>query len=160
MQFVQDKIDEKMMILEQMRDADPTNNSMIVRQAEKEIESLKLELASLTQNITEKRSKRDEKKEAVARQNAEVKALEMLDRRVDDVENFDDMGIDAILVDEAHEYKHLGFATAMKRGVKGVDPSYSKKSQGVFLKAQAVLEKNHGRNVVFATGTPISNTAA
>ena len=48
----------------------------------------------------------------------------------------------------------------MKRGVKGVDPSYSKKSQGVFLKAQAVLEKNHGRNVVFATGTPISNTAA
>lgn len=50
----------------------------------------------------------------------------MLDRRTDDVENFDDMGIDVLLVDEAHEYKHLGFATAMQRGVKGVDPSYSK----------------------------------
>jgi hypothetical protein len=84
----------------------------------------------------------------------------MLDREVDDVENFDDMGIDAILVDEAHEYKHLGFATAMQRGVKGVDPSYSKKAQGVYLKTQAVLEKNNGRNVIFATGTPISNTAA
>ena len=54
----------------------------------------------------------------------------------DDVENFDDMGIDALLVDETHEYKHLGFATAM--AWKGVDPSYSKKSQGVFLKTQAV----------------------
>lgn len=48
----------------------------------------------------------------------------------------------------------------MQRGVKGIDPSYSKKSQGVYLKTQAVLEKNNGRNVVFATGTPISNTAA
>lgn len=48
----------------------------------------------------------------------------------------------------------------MQRGVKGVDPSYSKKSQGVFLKTQAILEKNNGRNVIFATGTPISNTAA
>lgn len=44
--------------------------------------------------------------------------------------------------------------------MKGVDPSYSKKSQGVYLKTQAVLEKNNGRNVIFATGTPISNTAA
>lgn len=34
--------------------------------------------------------------------------MEMLDRRTDDVENFDDMNIDALLVDEAHEYKHLG----------------------------------------------------
>ena len=48
----------------------------------------------------------------------------------------------------------------MQRGVKGVDPSYSKKSQGVFLKVQSVLEKTGGKNVVFATGTPISNTAA
>jgi hypothetical protein len=48
----------------------------------------------------------------------------------------------------------------MQRGVKGIDPSFSKKSQGVYLKTQAVLEKNNGRNVIFATGTPISNTAA
>lgn len=96
----------------------------------------------------------------MTRQNAEVKAREMLDRATDDVEDFDSMGIDAILVDEAHEYKHLGFATAMQRGVKGVDPSFSKKSQGVFLKTQSVLEKTGGKNVVFATGTPISNTAA
>lgn len=160
MAFVQDKIEEKMLILEQMKEEDPDGKNMITRQAEREIELLEEQLAGLADNASKKRTANDEKKRAVALQNAEVKAMEMLDRRTDDVENFDDMGIDALLVDEAHEYKHLGFATAMQRGVKGVDPSYSKKSQGVFLKTQAVLEKNNGRNVIFATGTPISNTAA
>lgn len=160
MAFVQDKIEEKLMILEQMKNNDSDGNSLITRQAEKEIEQLESELAELTKSIEDKRDAADEKRKAIARQNAEVQALEMLDRRTDAVENFDDMGIDALLVDEAHEYKHLGFATAMQRGVKGVDPSYSKKSQGVYLKTQAVLEKNNGKNVIFATGTPISNTAA
>lgn len=160
MAFVQDKIEEKMLILEQMKEEDPDGKNMITRQAEREIELLEEQLAGLADNASKKRTANDEKKRAVALQNAEVKAMEMLDRRTDDVENFDDMGIDALLVDEAHEYKHLGFATAMQRGVKGVDQSYSKKSQGVFLKTQAVLEKNNGRNVIFATGTPISNTAA
>lgn len=160
MTFVQDKIEEKMLILEQMKEEDPDGKNMITRQAEREIELLEEQLAGLADNASKKRTANDEKKRAVALQNAEVKAMEMLDRRTDDVENFDDMGIDALLVDEAHEYKHLGFATAMQRGVKGVDPSYSKKSQGVFLKTHAVLEKNNGRNVIFATGTPISNTAA
>lgn len=160
MAYVKDIIDEKMKVLEAMREADSDGRSMIVRQAERELAEQEERLAELTEAMQGRKKKRDEKKEATTRQNAEVKALEMLDREVDDVENFDDMGIDAILVDEAHEYKHLGFATAMQRGVKGVDPSFSKKSQGVFLKAQAVMERNNGRNVVFATGTPISNTAA
>ena len=160
MTFVQDKIEEKMLILEKMKEEDPDGKNMITRQAEREIKLLEEQLAGLADNASKKRTANDEKKRAVALQNAEVKAMEMLDRRTDDVENFDDMGIDALLVDEAHEYKHLGFATAMQRGVKGVDPSYSKKSQGVFLKTQAILEKNNGRNVIFATGTPISNTAA
>lgn len=160
MAFVQDRIDEKMLVLEQMKGADPRGNNAITRQAKREIEQLREQLAGITEEASRKRTAKDLKKEAIDRQNAEVKAREMLDRRTDDVENFDDMGIDALLVDEAHEYKHLGFATAMQRGVKGVDPSYSKKSQGVYLKTQAVLEKNNGRNVIFATGTPISNTAA
>jgi N12 class adenine-specific DNA methylase len=160
MQFVQDKIDEKMLVLEQMRQADTSGRDPITRRAEKELADLQAEMAALSDGISKKRSANNEKKKAVAKQNAAVKAQEMLDRRTDDVEDFDDMGIDALLIDEAHEYKHLGFATAMQRGVKGIDPSYSKKSQGVYLKTQAVLEKNNGRNVIFATGTPISNTAA
>lgn len=160
-QFIQDKIEEKLLVLDQMKDADPDGRSMIVRAAERKIEKLKDEISQLANGgATDKKKEKDAKKAAVTRQNAEVKAREMLDRATDDVEDFDSMGIDAILVDEAHEYKHLGFATAMQRGVKGVDPSFSKKSQGVFLKTQSVLEKTGGKNVVFATGTPISNTAA
>lgn len=159
-QYIKEKIDEKVTSILQMKEQDPYGDSLIVKQAEREVERLEEELAELSSVAVKKNTAAEEKKRAVAKQNAEVRAMEMLDRRTDDVENFDDMGIDALLVDEAHEYKHLGFATAMQRGVKGVDPSYSKKSQGVFLKAQAVMEKNNGRNVVFATGTPISNTAA
>lgn len=161
-QFIQDKIEEKMLVLEQMKEADPDGRSMIVRAAEREISRLEDEMSQLAsgEEPASGKKKKDAKKTAITRQNAEVKARELLDRATDDVEDFDSMGIDAILVDEAHEYKHLGFATAMQRGVKGVDPSPSKKSQGVFLKAQAVLEKTGGKNVVFATGTPISNTAA
>ncbi len=160
MAFIQDKIEEKQAVLEKMKEADDSGRNLITRQAEKEVEQLKEELAHLTNTLSEKRTVKDEKRRAVTKQNTEVKAREMLERRTDDTENFDDMGIDALLIDEAHEYKHLGFATAMQRGVKGVDNSYSKKSQGVYLKTQAVLQKNHGRNVIFATGTPISNTAA
>ena len=160
MQFVQDKIEEKMLVLEQMREADTGGRDPMTRRAEKELADLQAEMAALTDGMIKKKTANNEKKKAVAKQNAAVKAQEMLDRTTDDVENFDDMGIDALLIDEAHEYKHLGFATAMQRGVKGIDPSYSKKSQGVYLKTQAVLEKNNGRNVIFATGTPISNTAA
>ena len=158
MAFIRDKIEEKLMVLDQMRDAGVNDSE--IRRAEKEIDKLNEELSTKTGEASEKRKKRDAKKEAIAKQNAAVRAREMLDRRVDDVENFDEMGIDAILVDEAHEYKHLGFATAMQRGVKGIDPSYSKKSQGVYLKCQSVLERTGGKNVIFATGTPISNTAA
>lgn len=162
--FIEDKIEEKMMVLEKMREASDDSRDPVVRQAERELEQLGDELNELKLSLQVRKSggkaEKDEKREAKTRQNAMVKAQEMLDRETDDVADFDDMGIDALLVDEAHEYKHLGFATAMQRGVKGVDPSYSKKSQGVYLKTQAVLEKNNGKNVVFATGTPISNTAA
>lgn len=156
--FIQSKIDEKERILEQMQSAD--NKNRAIGQAKKEIVQLQEQLSELSRVSEKKRDARSAKRRAIALQNAEVKAMEMLDRKTDDVENFDEMGIDALLIDEAHEYKHLGFATAMQRGVKGIDPSYSKKSQSVYLKSQAVLENNNGRNVVFATGTPISNTAA
>ena len=158
MTFIQSKIEEKEQILGQMQSADRQNRA--IGQTKKEIAQLQEQLSDLSKESEKQRDARSAKRRAVALQNAEVKAMEMLDRRTDDIEDFDEMGIDALLIDEAHEYKHLGFATAMQRGVKGIDPSYSKKSQSVYLKTQAVLENNNGRNVVFATGTPISNTAA
>ena len=163
--FIKDKVDEKLAVLQRMKEANDKGDDFITRRVEKEIAQLQSEIAVLIENNeSEQREKKatasELKKKEVTKKNTEAKAKEMLDRRTDDVEDFDEMGIDALLIDEAHEYKHLGFATAMQRGVKGVDPSYSKKAQSVFLKTQAVLSKNNGRNVIFATGTPISNTAA
>lgn len=155
--YIKDKIDEKLHVLQTLANKNSKGSKELIGRLEKEIDVLRAGVASIEEQGIQAR---DLKKEAVARENAEVKAKESLMRSIDDVENFDEMGVDALFVDEAHEYKHLGFATAMQRGVKGVDPSYSKKSQSAYLKVQSVLERSNGKNVVFATGTPISNTAA
>ena len=163
MDYIREQIEESMLVLEKMQSADRSENNQITRKAKQDIKRMQAELVQLSNGeepVKKGNKGKDAKQEAKRRQNAEVKAREKLDRETDEVEDFDSMGIDALLVDEAHEYKHLGFATAMQRGVKGVDPTYSKKSQGVFLKVQSVYEKTGGKNVVFATGTPISNTAA
>lgn len=155
--FIQEKVEEKLHVLEQAREADM--DSRQVKKLEGELESLREDLLDL--NLAgKKQSKKDSKKEQVRKETAEARAEEMLARKTDDVADFDHMGIDALLVDEVHNYKHLGFATMMQRGVKGIDPSYAKKSAGLYLKVQSVFEQSGGKNVVFATGTPISNTAA
>lgn len=154
-QFIQEKIDEKMYSLQQAKEANA--DDVTIRNLEKELRDLETEYNT---GISPKTGKKNAKKEAEAKSNAAAKARQQLDRKIDEVADFDDMGIDALLVDEAHEYKHLGFSTSIKRGVKGIDPSYSKKSAGLYLKTRAVFDKGGWKNVVFATGTPISNTAA
>lgn len=77
----------------------------------------------------------------------------------DDVLNFEELGIDCIFVDEAHSYKNLSFTTKMTR-VSGINPQGSKKATDLLLKIQYLQELSPGRNVIFATGTPISNSIA
>ena len=77
----------------------------------------------------------------------------------DDVLNFEELGIDCIFVDEAHNYKNLSFTTKMTR-VSGINPQGSKKATDLLLKIQYLQELSPGRNVIFATGTPISNSIA
>lgn len=155
-QFVQEKIDEKMYVLAQAKEANADN--AVIRQMQKELEDLEYELN--TGETKQASKKRDAKKEAQAKENAAARAKKQLARKVDDVSDFDDMGIDAVLVDEAHNYKKLGFSTSIKRGVKGVDTGYSQRAAGLYLKTRSVFDKKGWKNVVFATGTPISNTAA
>lgn len=169
--FIEESIQEKMDVIEAM--SKDREAGRAVAALKKDVENLRDQLNKLSNTetaegeVTERvmvtsgsKPKKDGKRAAIAKENAKTRAEEMLNRATDDTLNFDDLGVDAILVDEAHEYKHLGFATAMQRGVKGVDPSYSKKCQGLYLKVKAVHEKSGGRNAIFATGTPISNTAA
>lgn len=153
--YIEEKIREKREVIKAMKEDKDAARSAVYRAKVRELQDLEKEVAKSSRPAI------DAKAEAKSRMNAEAKAQQMLDRKVDEgVYEFDDLGIDALLIDEAHEYKHLGFETAMGRDIKGIDPSYSNKSQGLYLKIQSVMEKTGGRNILFATGTPISNTAA
>ena len=165
LQFIQEKIDEKKHVIEAAMQSDM--DSREIQRLKKELDKLEEEygdtyLDSDPENggSRGKKKKKDTKREAASLDKAETKAKEQLDRQTDDVQYFDDLGVDALLVDEAHEYKHLGFQTSIGRGIKGVDPSYSKKCAGLYNKTRSVYDKAGWKNVVFATGTPISNTAA
>lgn len=87
-----------------------------------------------------------------------LRALQNEDYK-DNVLNFEELGIDCIFIDEAHNYKNLSFTTKMTR-VSGINPQGSNKASDLFLKTQYIQELTPGRNVIFATGTPISNSMA
>jgi len=83
----------------------------------------------------------------------------LLDRRKDEAVIFEQMGVDALLIDEVHAYKRSEFYTKMNK-VKGIDSGSSQRSTSLILKSEFVREKTGGKNVITATGTPISNTMA
>lgn len=139
--------------------AEQTEDRNVKREIEKQIESLLRRQSASSSGNGKTNSQRSLKDQEVAKEKAEDKAERRMLRHTDEVAHFGEMGVDALIVDEAHEYKHLGFATTMTR-VKGVDPSASKKAVSLYLKTRHILENNGWKNVVFATGTPVSNTAA
>ncbi|PTM61923.1 PLxRFG domain-containing protein [Phreatobacter oligotrophus] len=73
---------------------------------------------------------------------------------------WDDLGIDALMVDEAHEFKNLGFATSMQRVAGLGNPTGSQKASNLAIKIRHLLDKTGGRNLIFLTGTPLSNSMA
>ncbi len=77
--------------------------------------------------------------------------------RKDDVVTFEQLGVDRIFVDESHYFKNLFLATKM-RNVGGVAQTEAQKSSDLFMKCRYLDEITEGRGVVFATGTPISNS--
>lgn len=87
------------------------------------------------------------------------KRLEKLnsDERKDDVISFEELGVDRLFVDESHNYKNLFLYTKM-RNVAGLSQTEAQKSSDMFMKCQYLDEITGGKGVVFATGTPISNS--
>ena len=77
--------------------------------------------------------------------------------RKDDVVTFEELGIDRIFVDEAHYFKNLFLYTKM-RNVGGIAQTEAQKSSDLFMKCRYLDELTGGRGVVFATGTPVSNS--
>lgn len=88
----------------------------------------------------------------------EVELKELSDEsKKDDLINFEELGIDSVMVDEAHMFKNLAIFSKINN-VSGISSSGSKKATDMQLKCQYISEINDGRGIVFATGTPISNT--
>ena len=77
--------------------------------------------------------------------------------RKDDVVTFEELGVDRIFIDEAHYYKNLAAFSKM-RNVGGISQTEAQKSSDLYMKCRYLDELTGGRGVIFATGTPISNT--
>ena len=95
--------------------------------------------------------------------NAPAKSLEarleklQAEGRKDDVVTFEQLGVDRLFVDEAHNYKNLFLYTKM-RNVAGLSTSDAQKSSDMFAKCRYMDEITGNRGVIFATGTPVSNS--
>ena len=90
--------------------------------------------------------------------------LKMLDKLNDkkaeeDIIYFSDLGIDALMIDEAHAYKRNFFPTKLQR-IRGLDRGASQRAFSLCLKIRHIMEKTGGRNIYFSTGTPVTNTIA
>ncbi len=86
------------------------------------------------------------------------KQLDKLEKaNQDDTLTFEQLGIDRLFIDEAHEFKNLFVATKLQN-VAGISNSASQKALDLFLKCRYLDEKTGGKGVIFATGTPLSNS--
>lgn len=102
-------------------------------------------------NITVKKLERVKK-------NLELKLKKLTDvERKDDIVTFEELGVDRIFVDEAHYFKNLFLYTKM-RDVAGIAQTEANKSSDLYLKCRYLDEITENRGVIFATGTPISNS--
>ena len=87
----------------------------------------------------------------------EAKLKKLLDSPKDDVVTFEELGVDRLFVDEAHSFKNLYYQTKMQN-VAGLSSSEAQKSSNLYMKCRYLDEKTGSKGVVFATGTPVSNT--
>ena len=93
-----------------------------------------------------------------SRKSIEAKLAKLNDQsRKDDVVTFEELGVDRLFIDEAHYYKNLAAFSKM-RNVGGISQTEAQKSSDLFMKCRYLDELTGGRGIVFATGTPISNT--
>lgn len=92
------------------------------------------------------------------RKSLEARLAKLNDQsRKDDVVTFEQLGMDRLFIDESHYFKNLFLATKM-RNVGGIAQTEAQKSSDLFMKCQYLDELTGGRGVIFATGTPISNS--
>ena len=123
---------------------------------------LKEQIDDITDGIMEMKRNRGErysiKQLERAKRQLEVRLRKLeAEEKKDDVVTFEQLGVDRLYVDEAHAFKNLFLFTKM-RNVAGLSASEAQKSSDMFLKCRYMDEVTGGRGVVFATGTPVSNS--
>lgn len=94
-----------------------------------------------------------------AKKSLEARLEKLMDAPKDDVVTFEDLGVDSLMVDEAHQFKNLAVQTKMQN-VAGITTTESQKATDLLMKCQYLDEITGSKGVVFCTGTPISNSAA
>ena len=125
---------------------------------------LQEQINDITNGITEEKNNKGEyytiKQLEKTKKSLETR-LEKLNKqeRKDDVVTFEELGIDKLFVDEAHNYKNLFLYTKM-RNVGGIAQTEAQKSTDLFMKCRYLDEITNGKGTVFATGTPVSNSMA
>ena len=123
---------------------------------------LREEIAEITSGITEMKSNNGDhfsvKQLEITKKKLEIRLEKMrADHKKDDVVTFEQLGVDRIFVDESDMFKNLFIYTKM-RNVAGLSTSEAQKSMDMFLKCRYLDEITENRGVIFATGTPISNS--
>ena len=122
---------------------------------ERQIEEI---LAGIEQAKAQRAERYTVKQMERTRKSLAEKLAKLNDRsRKDDVVTFEQLGIDRLFIDESHYFKNLFLATKM-RNVGGIAQTEAQKSSDLFMKTQYLDELTGGRGVIFATGTPISNS--
>jgi N12 class adenine-specific DNA methylase len=132
--------------------------------AERQERLLQEQIDELTVGIKQLKDARGErftiKQMEKSKKNLEVRLAKLTDdSRKDTVVTFEQLGVDRLFIDEAHFYKNL-FLVAKMRNVAGLSTSEAQKSSDLFMKCRYLDELTGGKGVIFATGTPISNSLA
>ena len=129
---------------------------------ERQRDILQRQIDELIEGIAQLKSKNGErfsiKQLEKSKKSIEAKLKKLNDQsRKDDVVTFEELGVDRIFIDESHYYKNLYLYTKMTN-VGGIAQTEAQKSSDLFMKTQYLDEITGGRGVIFATGTPISNS--
>lgn len=125
--------------------------AILERQIEEILEGIEQAKAQKAERYTVKQMER-------TRKSLEARLAKLNDQsRKDDTVTFEQLGIDRLFIDESHYFKNLFLATKM-RNVGGIAQTEAQKSSDLFMKTQYLDELTGGRGVIFATGTPISNS--
>ena len=122
---------------------------------------LRSEIEEITEGINQlKRSSGERfsiKSMEKTKKSLEAKLKKLLDSPKDDVVTFEELGVDRLFVDEAHSYKNLYYHTKMQN-VAGLSSAEAQKSTDMYMKCRYMDELTGSRGIVFATGTPVSNS--